>query len=146
MTDDMPDGYREFEERFGAEFANDILDRIHDLGRDDKYEWKGPVYLRNFETLDREGGNVLYQGYVKVGPREWEFEIQSGNWVGTEIRTFERMRASGTVPINTLWIFMPIGAIVTRYWIEGKERFLREAFSNFIKTGKEQAIWRTPIR
>jgi hypothetical protein len=147
-----PEGLAEFEARYGQACSQFILEDMCDVGRDDVRQWRnipgkhgGRFQVTSRETLDREGGNHRYCGEIKIGPRWWEFQVESGNWNGTVIEVWERMHLYKPPPNNTLWIFMPIGTIVTRLWIDKKDGWLRDAWKNFLIMGKESAIWQTPI-
>lgn len=134
----------EFAASYGEDLAERVMDIIHELGRNDQHKWhQGLVYLSKFETLDREGGNVSYEGIVKIRSRYWDFKIHSGNWNGTEIRYFERSLGGRPAPRQTFWMTHPAAAIVTMMFLKKQDGFLRRAFESFIAEGKETAIWRT---
>lgn len=146
---DAPEGLIEFEARYGEECSLEIMEMMINAK---KWEWidiagkqRGQMRVTSRESLDREGGNRRYQGEIKIGPRWWEFSVESGNWNGTVIEDWDRCRGWRVLPRNTLWIFMPVPAMVVNYVVSGKDRFLRNAWQNFLREGKEHAIWKTPI-
>jgi hypothetical protein len=86
------EGLREFAEAFGDDVANNMVQEVceafYGASRDTRRV--GRVRDMHKETLDREGGNHTFTGYIDHGARCWEFEIQDGNWDGTVVRTWDR--------------------------------------------------------
>lgn len=124
--------FLEFGRNYGEELANDILLAIceFDPSGNDRYSFAS----MNREIMDREGANCRITGHVMVKARCWYFDVESGNWNGTDVRHWER---SSRVPLQPLpkpgpWIVATIEAVMVRLLIDDMNPLLTKKFENLM--------------
>lgn len=105
--------------QFGDEIATSILEDICCGSRDSTW----PFRLKGMrsESHDREGNNHTITGTLEYKARAWMFEVQSGNWNGTEVKSWEQcsLMPASPPPPQSVWLVASIDAVLVRVIVAG---------------------------
>lgn len=112
---DDPD-FAAFCDRYGDDIGEEILMAITEHNESSDWPWQ--IIWMSVERHNQI--NETIKGTVKYRARYWDFEVDSGNWNGTVIRTWERAYLQPIKDLHRLspWAFAPIEAILARHVVD----------------------------